>query len=85
MRQFLLVFLFAMAPVWGQGKKPEKPSSQNDKPSHSTKTVKDGANDALDDLDHGIHKAAGAAKEGANQALGAIDKGVHKVVGSEKK
>jgi hypothetical protein len=75
-----LFLLLASGPVLAQGRKPEKTESK-----HPVKTAKDGANDALDGLDQGIHKAGSAVKEGANQALDAVDKGVHKVIGSEKK
>jgi len=75
-----MILLWSGRPVFGQGRKPEKTESK-----HPVKTIKEGANEALENLDHGIHKAGSAAKEGANQALDAVDKGVHEVIGSEKK
>ena len=73
------------SPVWAQGRKPEKKSAQSAKPAHPVKDLKDGANQTLDGVDNGIHKAIPVVKDGANNALNAVDKGVHKVVGSDNK
>ena len=80
---FLSLLLFISAPVWAEGKKPEKKPPE--KSSSTLHDAKEGANDALNDIDKGVHKAIPAVKEGAEEALDAVDKGVHKVVGTDKK
>ena len=81
----LLMSLLAGSPVWAQGRKPEKKSSSSDTSAHPVKTLKDGANEGLNEIDSGIHKAIPVVKDAANKALNAVDQGVHKVVGSESK
>jgi hypothetical protein len=81
----LLTSLLAGAPVWAEGRKPEKKSSTNDTSAHPVKTLKDGANQGLNAVDSGIHQAIPAVKDGANKALNAVDQGVHKVIGSDSK
>lgn len=90
--RLILIVFFAFgglclggAPLWAQGKKPEKTSSQSEKPAHPAKSVKDGANEALNSVDTGIHKAGSSVKAGAEKALDAVDEGVHKVIGSSSK
>jgi hypothetical protein len=69
-------------PVYGQGKAPEK---QKAKPAAQEKSLKDDANETLDDLEHGLRKAAKGAKKGANEGLEAIDRGIHKIIEPEPK
>ena len=57
-----------------QGKEPEPKRKE---PQATLKQLKDKANQALDELDRGIHNAIGPAKKGANDALQAIDDAVH--------
>ena len=84
MKRILLLLILLVGPVaWGQGRKPADKPAKSEKSSHPVKTVKDGANDALNSVDSGIHKAGSAVKDGANEALNAVDKGVHKVIGSD--
>jgi hypothetical protein len=81
----LLLSRQVASPVWAQGRKPEKMSSKSDKPAHPIKDLKEGANQALNGVDSGIHQALPVAKDAANKALNAVDQGVHKVVGSDTK
>ena len=76
----LIVLVGSVA--WGQGRAPEKKSSQPPPASHPVKTAKDNTNEALDHMDQGIHEALHESKDAANNALNAVDKGVHKVIGS---
>jgi hypothetical protein len=79
----LCCVLLSGAPVWSQGKKPEQTNSQSNQPTHPVKSAKDTANEALNNVDSGLHKAGSAAKAGAEKALDAVDQSVHKVVGSD--
>ncbi len=87
--RLILMALFAFSglhpgttAVWAQGKKPDKASPDSSKSSHSGKSVKDSANEALNNVDAGVHKGGRSLKAGAEKALDAVDTGVHKVIGS---
>ena len=69
--------------VWAEGKKPE--NSHPPKTSTEHRSVKDSANETLNDVDKGVHKAIPAVKKGANDAMDAVDRGVHKVIEPSKK
>ena len=72
----MATLLWAMSAVEANGRKPPaKKSKTEEKPT--LKNAKDGTNKALDDLDHGVHKAAKEVKDGANQALQAVDDTLH--------
>jgi hypothetical protein len=75
----MLLVLFS-APVFAQGNKPK------DEPPKKESSLKDDANQALDDFSTGLRKVGSSAKKTANDALNEVDRGVHKVVGpSESK
>jgi hypothetical protein len=76
-----LILLLAF-PAGAQGRKPEKKPAKSE--SHPVQNLKEGANQALNDVDRGVHKAIPAVKEGAEKALDAVDQGVHKVIEPKK-
>ncbi len=65
-----------LAPMlWAQGRKPNS-TPHTEKKSGLSKAKAD-ANAALENLDKGVHEAAGAVKQGANKVLQAVDDTVH--------
>ena len=71
-----LALLLVAGAVQASGKKPppEKPKAEK---KASLKDAKDDANRVLNNLDQGIHQAAGEAKEAGNKALQAVDDTLH--------
>ena len=61
----------------GAGAQGKKPEPQKKKASSTFQDAKDGANEALNDLDRGIHKAIPPVKKAANDTLQAIDDTLH--------
>jgi hypothetical protein len=83
MRTLVFIFLAASV-VWGQGKNPDKAKPQKEA-SPQASSLKQDANEALNDLEKGLRKTGAAAKKGANEALEAVDRGVHQIIDSTNK
>ena len=81
----IVLLVLAMGPAaWGQGRAPKKKSTETPTTSHPVKTAKDNANQAMNNMDRGLHEALHESKEGANKVLNAVDESVHKAIGSKK-
>jgi hypothetical protein len=78
----LLIVLIVGPSAWAQGRSPEKKKPETPPASHPVKTAKDNANQALGQVDQGVHEALHESKDAANKALNAVQESVHKVIGS---
>jgi hypothetical protein len=78
----ILCLSLVASSAFASGKKPKK---KKEEPGQFLHDAKDGANEALTDLDRSIHRAIPTVKKGANEALEAVDRGVHKIVDPDRK
>ena len=64
----------------GQGRAPKK--SEKAAPSKPAKGrgIKSAANEALNNIDKGVHEAGGAVMDAGNKALNSVDKTIHKAL-----